>query len=1382
MVVRALLGERPGVRARRRGRHADARRLPAAGRALRGRRGADRGAAGPPPLPRPGAGAAAVERSSSSIAYLLYAAARAGAGPDRAQPAARSWSCRSGTTLGVAVLALSLLVPLRRVRAAAASDAGLPAGRRRAGPRAGRRAGSPGSPRSRSRSSWPCGWPPAGGGLGGRAHASPRRCSCCRGRCSRSRSRRAPSRRCRRRPSTATTRRTPARSPAPSARCCWPWPASAAVLAVAAPRRSRELLVQGAPGRRPQRRPGGGVRRLRAGPGRLRAARAAHPGLLRPRARRARPPPPRSPPGSPSRSPTSSLVAALPDVDRVVLLGAGNTRRRDRRRARAGRGAARGGAARRRPVGVQRVLAGAASALAVGALTALALPDGGPAPCSRRPPSARPPPPASWRAPAARPGRAAGAAACLSACCWSSPRAPAASAGTSRRSPPGCAAPATRSRSRRPRPPRAASTCPATSRSTSARGPRRLRDLRALRRPAPPGPRTPTSCTPTACAPGPWPCSPAGPVVVTLHNAVAGRAAAVLERLVARRAAVVLAASADLAERARALGAPRRPRGAGRRTAGAAGPAATRGSGTRSCSPSAGSTRRRATTRCSPRCRRSATRSWPSPGTGRSSDELRARAPQVRWLGRRDDVGDLLDAADVVVLPSVWEARSLTAQEALRAGRPLVATAVGGTPDLVRDGAVLVPPGDPSALGAAVRRLLDDPDEAARVAARGRAVAATWPTEQDTVGAGAGRLRGAAPVTAARPALLVLADWCCLPWPRAGSRAAGARRRGGRRDRPALVRRRRPHTPVLRALAADGAVGVLSVKAVPAVTCRRRRLADPRCRHAGAGLPGAGRTTAARTVPLADLERAGPRATPAPSTARGSAPCATPSGRAPSRTARAPGWRSACRRCAAVAGAAGAATPGLRLVDLGAAAGRAGAGRPPAGRPAARRAGCATCPATTDVARRRRRRAGPGRHGRPGGRGRRRSVVRARRAALGEHAAGAVRPAGRRGAHRAGAARRAGAGRHGRPAVAGPRAGAVGRRARRAVRARGHRPRGDRAVLRRRWSRACWCCSSALRRRPDAPAGRRAERDGRGRRVVRRAARPLGALAGAARHPARASSRCCRSAPPCWSGPSAWSAGSSRACSWSTCWPARRCRWTRWRATRRWSPGASPGSATSPSASRHGGRARDGLRRGPPAAAAGRRGLVAVVGDGRGGRRWAAGGATSAGCWRWCPPSSCSGCGSPAPGSPRAASRSPPPAAAAVVTALALLDLARPAAERTHLGRFAADVRDGDRRRPARPQGDLGARPAARQPGHGRAAARRGRRGVAAPAPAAAAAAARSSASRGCGTGCRPSGCSRRSGFAVNDSGAAVPALALLVAVPATVAVVARDRPAATAP
>jgi glycosyltransferase involved in cell wall biosynthesis len=120
-------------------------------------------------------------------------------------------------------------------------------------------------------------------------------------------------------------------------------------------------------------------------------------------------------------------------------------------------------------------------------------------------------------------------------------------------------------------------------------------------------------------------------------------------------------------------------------------------------------------------------------GDGPLAAELRAAAPQVRWLGRRDDLADLYAAADVVVLPSRWEARSLTAQEALRAGRPLVATAVGGLPGLLGDGALLVPPGDPVALARAVRGLLDDPAAARALAERGRAVASGWPDEADAV-------------------------------------------------------------------------------------------------------------------------------------------------------------------------------------------------------------------------------------------------------------------------------------------------------------------------------------------------------------------------------------------------------------------------------------------------------------------------------------------------------------------------------------------------------------------------------------------------------------------------------------------------------------------------
>jgi len=126
-------------------------------------------------------------------------------------------------------------------------------------------------------------------------------------------------------------------------------------------------------------------------------------------------------------------------------------------------------------------------------------------------------------------------------------------------------------------------------------------------------------------------------------------------------------------------------------------------------------------------------------GGGPQAAELRARIDTeglpVRLLGHRDDVPDLLAAADLVVLPSRWEARSLVAQEALAAGVPLVATAVGGVPELVGDAAELVPPGNPEALSAAVAGLLGEAGAARRaeLAAAGPAQAATWPDEDDAV-------------------------------------------------------------------------------------------------------------------------------------------------------------------------------------------------------------------------------------------------------------------------------------------------------------------------------------------------------------------------------------------------------------------------------------------------------------------------------------------------------------------------------------------------------------------------------------------------------------------------------------------------------------------------
>ncbi|MEU9138897.1 glycosyltransferase family 4 protein [Streptomyces sp. NPDC048404] len=105
----------------------------------------------------------------------------------------------------------------------------------------------------------------------------------------------------------------------------------------------------------------------------------------------------------------------------------------------------------------------------------------------------------------------------------------------------------------------------------------------------------------------------------------------------------------------------------------------------------------------------------------------------VRLIGRREDVTELLAAADLVLLPSRWESRSVLAQEALHARVPLVATAVGGIPEMVGDAAELVPYGNAKAFADAVVRLLADPERREALREKGARQAATWPTEDETV-------------------------------------------------------------------------------------------------------------------------------------------------------------------------------------------------------------------------------------------------------------------------------------------------------------------------------------------------------------------------------------------------------------------------------------------------------------------------------------------------------------------------------------------------------------------------------------------------------------------------------------------------------------------------
>jgi len=102
--------------------------------------------------------------------------------------------------------------------------------------------------------------------------------------------------------------------------------------------------------------------------------------------------------------------------------------------------------------------------------------------------------------------------------------------------------------------------------------------------------------------------------------------------------------------------------------------------------------------------------------------------PRIRLLGERNDVERLLPAMDVFVLSSREEGIPNALLEAMAAGRPAVATAVGGTPEVMRDGETgwMVPPGSPEALAGALERALADPAEARR---RGDA-ARRWVTER----------------------------------------------------------------------------------------------------------------------------------------------------------------------------------------------------------------------------------------------------------------------------------------------------------------------------------------------------------------------------------------------------------------------------------------------------------------------------------------------------------------------------------------------------------------------------------------------------------------------------------------------------------------------------
>jgi len=258
-------------------------------------------------------------------------------------------------------------------------------------------------------------------------------------------------------------------------------------------------------------------------------------------------------------------------------------------------------------------------------------------------------------------------------------------------------------------------------------------------------------------------------MVVTVHNAapagvMSGAVYLTLERLTARRADAVLCVSADLADRMRRAGARDVALATAPAPPAVAPPAEVVGRA-RADMGAAGRPIVLAVGRLTPQkgfdvlleAMITLRGRDPAPllvivGDGplgaRLAGRSRAAGCDARFLGLRTDVPALLAAADVVAVPSRWEGQPLIVQEALRAGRPLVASRVGGIPDLTgEDAALLVPPDDPGRLASAVLAVLDDRTLAGVLAAAAVARAKALPSESDAVDAALavyGRLASAA--------------------------------------------------------------------------------------------------------------------------------------------------------------------------------------------------------------------------------------------------------------------------------------------------------------------------------------------------------------------------------------------------------------------------------------------------------------------------------------------------------------------------------------------------------------------------------------------------------------------------------------------------------------
>jgi glycosyltransferase involved in cell wall biosynthesis len=124
-------------------------------------------------------------------------------------------------------------------------------------------------------------------------------------------------------------------------------------------------------------------------------------------------------------------------------------------------------------------------------------------------------------------------------------------------------------------------------------------------------------------------------------------------------------------------------------------------------------------------------------GKGDLEEEVKGQAyragvsDKVKFLGWRDDIPEIMQILDIFVLPSLNEGMGRVLVEAMASGKPLVASNVGGIPDLVKHGynGFLVAPGDVNGLSLAIKKLIEDEQLRLEMGTKGRAISRNYGVE-----------------------------------------------------------------------------------------------------------------------------------------------------------------------------------------------------------------------------------------------------------------------------------------------------------------------------------------------------------------------------------------------------------------------------------------------------------------------------------------------------------------------------------------------------------------------------------------------------------------------------------------------------------------------------